>query len=105
MSKLGSGDAALLPDEMYDARKIFDVLVFPYAEVGRTDAAVGGYSNGFGEHGSSSANGARAQVNHMPVVGEPIFAGIFTHRRNGNAVTKRNAADFERIKQIHNAWM
>ena len=93
--QLSSGHAALLANESDDARQIFDMRVFPDAEVARTDASLGEHSDGFGEDGSCAAYSSRAEVNQMPVVGESILARVLAHGRNRNAVPEGNISNFE----------
>ncbi len=50
-----------------------NVLVLPESEILRTDAALRRDRRGLGEDESRSADGAAAEVDEMPVVGEAVF--------------------------------
>lgn len=71
--KLYAGRRALAGNEPGDARKRFDVLIFPDSEVAWGDAAFGHNGGGFGHHQSSSALGAAAQVDEVPVGRGPVL--------------------------------
>ena len=70
-----------------------DVLVLPEAEVLGADAAFGGDGGGFGEDEGRAADGAAAEVDEMPVVGEAVLAGVFAHGRDDDAVGEGQGAD------------
>jgi len=105
VGELGSGYGPVLAEEAHYTSEVLDVCVFPDAEVGGTDATLGDYGVGFGEDSARPANSASAEMDEMPVVGKAVFAGIFAHRGDGNAVAERNIADFECIEQVHSLWM
>jgi hypothetical protein len=95
VGELSSSHGTVLAEEAHYPSEILDVCVLPDAEVGGTDAALGDDGGSFGEDGACAPNGASAEVDEMPVVGEAVFAGVLAHGGNGNAVTKRDIADME----------
>ena len=95
VGKLGSGYGTVVAKEANYTRQVLDMRVLPDAEIGGTDAAPGDDGGSFGEDGACAPNGASAEVDEMPVVGEAVFAGVLAHGGNGNAVTKRDIADME----------
>ena len=74
VGELGSGNGAVPAEEADNAREVLDVRVFPDSEVGGTDASFRYHGVGFGEHRASAANGARAEMDEMPVIGEAVFS-------------------------------
>ena len=105
VGELGSGDGAVVAKKADDAREVLDVRVLPDAEVGGTDAAFGEHGVGFGEDRAGSADGAGAEMDEMPVVGEAVFAGVLAHGGDGDAITEGDIADLKRVEQVHRGWM
>ncbi len=105
MGELGSGNGSVVANKADDARQILDVLVFPDAEVGGADASFGEHGVGFGEHRAGSSDGAGAEMDEMPVVGESVFAGVLAHGGDGDSITEGNIADWKRVEQVHRSWM
>ena len=48
---------------------------------------------------AGAADGAAAEVDQVPVVGESVGAGILAHRRHGDAVAQRDVAQWQRIEE------
>ena len=70
-----------------------DMVVAPDSEVAGRDAALSGDGGGFGNHQAGPADGAAAEMDEVPVVGVPVCGAVLAHRRDGDAIAKRNAAD------------
>src|SRR6266851_2326754 len=83
-----------------DSSQRLNVPVHPDAQVVRTNPALGKNCSGFGEHQSSAAYRAAAEVHEMPVIRVSVSAGVLAHGRNKYAVRKRNIPNRERIKQV-----
>jgi hypothetical protein len=88
----------VVAEEVDDAREVLDVLVLPDAEVGWTDAPFGQDGDGFGEYGARAADGARAEMDQMPIVSKTVFGGILAHGRDGNSITEGNIANLKRVE-------
>ena len=101
--QLHAGDAALRVHEAGDAREHVDVIVLPDAEIFRTDPAFGRDGRRLGEHQAGAADGAAAEMDEMPVVGEAVRARVLAHRRHEHAVGERDAADRQRLEQVRHA--
>ena len=67
MSQLDAGAHALCMNEAGNLLETRDVLVFPDAEVGRGDAALGQDGGGFNHHEAWAALRPRTEVDQMPV--------------------------------------
>ena len=80
-----------------------DVIVFPDAEIVRADAPFGRYRGRFGENERSAAHRAAAEMNEVPVVGEAVNARVLAHRRDNDAVGKREALEGERVEEVRHA--
>jgi hypothetical protein len=81
-----------------DARQRFGVAVAPDAEVLRADARFGQNGSGFAEDDGGTSDGAAAEMDEVPVVGESVFARVLAHGRNSDAVAKRNGANCQRFE-------
>jgi hypothetical protein len=95
VGKLDSGAGSLGADEAGDLGQFGDVLVFPDAEVGRRDAALGQNGRGLNHDQSGAALGARSQVNEVPVSSEAVFGRVLAHWRNADAIGE---ADRSKLK-------
>jgi hypothetical protein len=94
---------ALPMQEVHDAGERGDVVVLPDAEVVRGDAPFGKDGGGFREDKSCTSDGAAAQMDQMPVVGEAVAAGVLAHRRDSDAVRQSEIAKSYRREEIgHN---
>ena len=82
------------------AGKGLDVLVLPDAHVGGGDAAARLDGGGFHHDERGAADGAAAEVDQMPVVGEAVVGGILAHGRYGNAVAEGHVAQCEGREQV-----
>ena len=101
--QLHPGDAALLVNEMNDARQRLDVIVTPDAEVLWTDTALRQDRRRFGDHQSRAADRTAAEMDKVPVVSAAIGARVLTHRRDKDAIGEFQIADRERIEQVSHA--
>jgi hypothetical protein len=86
--------------ERGDPLKFGDVLVVPDAEVAGRDAGFGADGVGFGDDEGGAANGAAAEMDEVPVVGEAVDGGVFAHGRDGDAVGEGKAAELERGEEM-----
>jgi hypothetical protein len=98
MRQLNPGHRSLLGNKGKRAPQWLNVRVRPEPKVLRADAAVRRNRSGFGDHGGGASHRPAAQVDEMPVSGEPVLAGILAHGRNHNAVRKFHTANPEKIK-------
>jgi hypothetical protein len=80
MSQLDAGHGALSGDEAGDALQGFDLFVVPQAKVLSGDAPVGRDRRGFGKYQPRAADGAAAEVDQVPVIGQAIDARILARR-------------------------
>ena len=87
-------------EEAGDAVELGDVLVFPDAEVAGGDAAFGADGVGLGEDETGAADGAAAEVDEVPVVGEAVEGGVLAHGGDGDAVGQSKATKLERGKEV-----
>src|SRR5712664_749625 len=100
MRQLHPSHAALLVNKPHDASQRLNVIVFPAAQVLRTNPAFGKNGSSFGKHQSRAANRPAAQMHEVPVVRKSVRARVLAHRRNKYAVRKRNIPNRQRIKQV-----
>lgn len=96
--ELNAGETSLVVNEADDGREGFGVTVAPDAEVFGADAGFGRNGGGFAKDDCGASDGAAAKVDEVPVVGEPVLAGVLAHRRNSNAVAGRCGANLQRIE-------
>jgi hypothetical protein len=101
VGELGSGDGAVTAKEVGDAPKVLDLIVLPDSEVGGTDATFGNYGVGFGEDRTGASDGAGAEMDKMPGVGETVFAGVLAHGGDSDAISEGDIPDLERVEQVH----
>ncbi len=76
----------MLVQEGGDALELRDVVVLPDAEVAGRDAGFGADGIGFGDDETGAADGAAAEMNEVPVIGEAVHGGVFAHGGYGDAV-------------------
>ena len=110
VGELGAGEGAVVVEKVGDALEAGDVVVGVDAEVVRGDAAFGADGAGLGEDEGGAADGAAAEMDEVPVVGEAVDGGVLAHGGDGDAVGKREAAQFERREEMvrrlsHGHWM
>src|SRR5690606_32781735 len=84
--ELHTGHGAVPGNEPEDTREHLHVIVFPEAEVVRTDTPFGRHGGGLGEHGAGAANRPAAQVHQVPIVSEPVATRVLAHRRHDDAI-------------------
>ncbi len=104
MCDLHAGHCSLTLEEMRDSRKELDVRVTPDSQILRADAPFRRYCGGFGKYETCTAHGAAPQVHEVPVICESILAGIFAHRRDGNAVRQRDTTNCKRIEYVRHGF-
>jgi hypothetical protein len=94
---------ALPMQEVHDPGERGDVVVLPNTEVVRGDSSFGKDGGGFRENKACTSDGAAAQMDQVPVVGETVAAGVLAHRRDSDAVGQSEIANGERREEIgHN---
>jgi hypothetical protein len=99
VSQLDTGDSALGGNEAGYALQGFDLFIVPQTKILSGDPAVGGHRRGFGKNQAGTAHGTTAKVNKMPVIGQPIDAGVLAHRRDRDAVEQRQLTNGVGFKQ------
>src|SRR5215472_9569615 len=99
MCQLNSSERALAVYKLRNAREDFNVIVFPDAQVLRTDAPFGNNGGRFSEDQGGTANGAGAEMDEVPIVSKTICARILAHGRNYDAVPQNNVANLQAIEQ------
>ena len=97
--ELNSRDAALRVNEFHGARQRLDVRFAPNAQILRADARLRQHACCFRHHQARAAHGAAAKVHQMPIVGEPVFAGVLAHGRDGDAIREGYVADLDLIEK------
>jgi hypothetical protein len=107
VGQLDAGAGALGVEEGGDAGEGGDVVVFPNAEVGGGDAALGRDGGGLKSNERRSALGAGAKMDEVPVGGEAVDAGVLAHGRNADAVREGEGAKLEGREEgvAHGDWM
>jgi hypothetical protein len=81
------------------------MIVAPNAKILRTDASLRQNCSRFGQNRTSPADRAATQMHKVPVVREPISAGVLAHGRNENTITKLNIPNLERIEQVSHEFI
>ena len=99
VGQLQAWHGALGGDETGDALQWGYLLVIPQAEVFGGDTPVRGYRCGFGNDQAGATDGAAAQMDKVPVVGQAIDGGILSHRRDRDAVGQRQLTQGVRLEQ------
>src|SRR5581483_673996 len=100
MSQLRSNVGAMLVEKAGDAAQPGDMVIPVDAEIGRRDASLRAYGVCLRNHKRGSANGAAAEVNKVPVVGETIRTGVLAHRRDHDTVRQGQTAKLERREEM-----
>ncbi len=55
----------------------------------------GSDGGGFGEDRAGATDGAGAEMDQMPVIGEAVFAGVLAHGGDGDSIAEGNIADLK----------
>jgi hypothetical protein len=97
--QLNAGIAALRSHKTHDTCQGLDMRVGPEAEVVGADTSDWGHSRRLGEDESSAADRAASEMHEVPLVGPSVDAGVFAHRRHGNAVGQCDATQGKRFEQ------
>jgi hypothetical protein len=97
--QLDPGGGAVCPYEAGDPRQRFDLFVLPKTEILGADATARLDRGRFGHHQASATDGAAAEMNQVPVVGEAVRAGVLAHRGDADPVSERHAAQGERFEE------
>ena len=95
VSELHGRNSTLRFDEAEDAREHLDVFVFPNPEIVGADTTFRRNRRRFRHHHCRTTHGARPEMHEMPIIGEAVFAGIFAHGRDANAIAEFHVAEFE----------
>lgn len=100
MSQLNSGDSPLRVDEADDPSQRLDVLVAPDAHVARRDSPLRRHGGCLNDNQRHTTDGPAAQMNQVPVRGEPVLSDVLTHGRHHDSVAESDAANRQRGKKI-----
>ena len=100
MGQLNAGDRPLGVDESGDPRQRFDVLLAPDAHVPGGNPSLGGDGGRLDHDKSDPARGSAAEVDQVPVVGQPVVGAVLAHRRHHDPIAKRDAPDRQRAEQV-----
>ncbi|MCY1459285.1 hypothetical protein D9M71_767500 [compost metagenome] len=73
-------------DKAGDSLQGRDLFVAPQAQVLGSDASVGADGRRFAENQAGPPDGAAAQMNEVPVIGQAIDTGVLAHGRNSDSV-------------------
>ena len=87
---------ALAAQKARDARQKLDMPGLPDAHVEGRGAAARFHRGGLHANQRGAANCPAAEVDQVPVVGEPVFGGVLTHGRYRDPVAQCDLADSER---------
>src|SRR5258705_6186298 len=90
--ELHSWYRTLRGDEARDAREHVDVLVAIDSQIERRDASIRGNGGGFGDDEPRTSHGPASEMDDVPVIGEAVDAGVFTHRTHADAIPTGDAA-------------
>jgi hypothetical protein len=99
--ELDGGNGAHPFDKSGYAGERLDVAILVNAHIAGRDAPLRGDGAGFDEHERSSAGGAAAEMNQMPIVGESVNGRILAHGGYDDSVAQRVAANRKRIEKGH----
>ncbi|HSP01638.1 MAG TPA: hypothetical protein VLN90_09290, partial [Thioalkalivibrio sp.] len=77
--KLNAGYCALIRNKTGNPGQAVALVVIPQAEAVGRDPAPGLNVDSFGEDPAGTTCGPCAQVNVVPVVGQPVLAGLLAH--------------------------
>jgi len=99
MRKLYPSHGALLFDEIRDSPERLNVRVGPQSEIAGRNSSLGRDCGCFDEYEACATDSAAAQVDKVPIVGEPVLGRILAHRRDTDAVRNRYAPDGQGRKQ------
>jgi hypothetical protein len=91
---------ALIRDKAEDARERRYLIVLPQTQVLRANPAFGEHRRRLRHHQGRPAHRAAPQMHEVPIVGVPVDAGVFAHRRYANAIPKIYIANLQRRKQM-----
>ncbi len=100
MCELDRHRAALFTGKTHDARQRFDLPVVPQAEIVGADAPFGRDGGSLADDQAGAADGARAVVHEMPVVGQAVGRGVLAHGGNADAVAQCDVAQDERFEEM-----
>ena len=100
MSQLNSCDRALRLYEAGYSGEWLNVLFAPDAHIFGSDTPLS--RNGCRLHHGEphSARGSAAEVDQVPIVGQPIVGAVLTHRRHNDPIPEGHASDRQRTEQI-----
>jgi len=99
VGKLDARTSALGVDKVDDAGKSRYVLVFPNAQIGGRDAALGLDCGGFKHNQTGATLRPGTQMNKVPIGGEAIFRRVLAHGRDTDAVSEHDRAELKRGKK------
>jgi hypothetical protein len=97
--ELHANGAALRVHEVDHGLQRRDLAVVPQPEVGRADAPARIDRSALGEDEARATERELAQVHHVPWRGVAALGGMLAHRRNDDAVGKRELAQLQGLEQ------
>ena len=103
MPQLNGGNGALAADKIGNSAIGGDVIVgiYPGTFIGFAAAFLDrGF---FRKHDSCAADRVFSKIDKMPVSGAAVLRFILAHRRNDNAIARKNATQGDGLKQQRNA--
>ena len=100
VGELDAWHGSLALDEAGDPGEGFDVLVAPDSHVARRDPALRSHRGRLDEDQARASNRPAAQVDEMPVVGQPILGAVLAHRRDDDPVAKLGAFDPQGAEKV-----
>src|ERR1044072_8435256 len=100
MSQLNSCDRALRLYEAGYSGERLNVLFAPYAHILGGDATLSRNGCRLYKGEPDPARRSAAEVDQVPIVGQPIVGAVLTHRRNNNPISEGHASYRQRTEQI-----
>ena len=87
-------------DEAGDPGQRLHVPVVPDAQVGGGAAAVARHGGRLHDHQGHAADRPAAEVDEVPVVGQPLLGAVLAHRRHDDPVAEGDPPDRQRAEQV-----
>jgi hypothetical protein len=89
MRELNRRHRALRLQELGDAAERRDMRIGPKAHIAVGDAPLALHRGRLNEDETRAAQGEAAEMDEVPVIGEPVPRRVLTHRRNDKAIAQR----------------
>ena len=103
VGELDAGDGPVLLQEASDPGERLHMVIEIDAAVGGADPTFRRNRRGFDHHQPSAADGTRAEMHEMPVVGEAVVRRILAHRRDGDAVAQHDILQPKLVEQTRHS--